>query len=107
VLAHLKAESDRDVAATLATFSDANYDVVPLGAPAKGATAVDEPLHELFDAFSDFNAEMLSLHHGEDIVFVEMILTGTHRGNWAGVAPTHRPIRVRCGSVFQFEGDGL
>lgn len=93
VRAHMRAEANQDVAGTLASFSEANYDVVPLGAPTNGATAVDELLHGLFDAFPDFTPEELSLHHGDDIVFVDTMIRGTHRGNWARGTrhwPAHR-----------------
>jgi steroid delta-isomerase-like uncharacterized protein len=107
VHAHMQAETDHDVAGTLATFSEANYDVVPLGAPTNGATAVDELLHGLFEAFPDFTPEELSLHHGDDIIFVDTIIRGTHRGSWAGVPATGRRIEVRCGCIFHFQEDRL
>jgi len=107
VRAHMDAEADHDVAATLATFAEANYDVVPLGAPSNGAAAVDELLHGLFAGFPDFHAEALAIHHGDDIVFVDTMMRGTHQGAWAGVAASGRPIAVRCGCVFHFDGDRL
>jgi steroid delta-isomerase-like uncharacterized protein len=104
---HIDAECRHDVEATLATFADANYDVVPLGAPTHGPVAVDELLRQLFAAFPDFGAEASGLHHGDDIVFVEARISGTHLGPWAGVPSTGRPIDVRCACVFHFEGDRL
>jgi steroid delta-isomerase-like uncharacterized protein len=107
VLEHMAAECRHDIAATVATFADANYDVVPLGAPTNGAAAVDELLHMLFDAFPDVQVEALSLHHGDDIVYVDTRLTGTHNGHWAGVPATGRPVDVRCASIFHFDEDRL
>jgi len=107
VQAHMDAECNHDVAATLATFTEANYDVVPLGAPSHGAAAVDELLHGLFEAFPDFSAEAVSLHHGDDIVFVDTVIRGTHRGPWAGIPASGRAIEVRCGCIFHFDGDKL
>jgi steroid delta-isomerase-like uncharacterized protein len=107
VRAHMEAECRHDIAGTLATFDQANYDVVPLGAPTYGAVAVEQLLGLLFDAFPDFSAEALSTHHGDDIVFVDTMMRGTHRGTWAGVAATGRPIEVRCGCVFHFDGERL
>lgn len=104
---HMQAECDHDIARTLKTFSDANYDVVPLGAPSNGANAVEELLGGLFEAFPDFRAEELSLHHGDDIVFVDTMIYGTHDGTWAGVPATGRSIAVRCGCIFHFDGDRL
>lgn len=107
VQAHMDAECSHDIAATLRTFSEANYDVVPLGAPTNGATAVEELLQSLFDAFPDFRATALSTHHGDDIVFVDTMIAGTHQGTWAGVPATGHRIDVRCGCVFHFDGDRL
>jgi steroid delta-isomerase-like uncharacterized protein len=107
VIDHMAAECRHDIGATLATFAEANYDVVPLGAPTNGASAVDELLQQLFGAFPDFKAEALSIHHGDDIVYVDTRMTGTHGGSWAGVPATGRPIDVRCGCIFHFDGDRL
>jgi steroid delta-isomerase-like uncharacterized protein len=104
---HMAAECRHDIAATLETFAEANYDVVPLGAPTNGATAVDELLQQLFGAFPDFKAEAVSVHHGDDIVYVDTRMSGTHLGPWAGVPASGRPIDVRCGCIFHFDGDRL
>jgi steroid delta-isomerase-like uncharacterized protein len=104
---HMEAESRHDVKATLATFHEANYDVVPLGAPSNGAKAVEELLGGLFEAFPDFDAEALAIHHADEIVFVDTRITGTHRGPWAGVPASGRKMNVRCGCVFHFKGANL
>jgi steroid delta-isomerase-like uncharacterized protein len=107
VRAHMQAEANQDVAGILASFSEANYDVVPLGAPTNGAAAVDELWHGMLEAFPDFTPEELSLHHGDDIVFVDTMIRGTHRGTWAGVPATGRRMEVRCGCIFHFQQDRL
>jgi steroid delta-isomerase-like uncharacterized protein len=107
VRAHMEAECNHDIPATLKTFAEANYDVVPLGAPTNGGPAVEELLGQLFSAFPDFEARVLSLHHGEDIVFVDTLMSGTHRGTWAGIPASGRPMEVRCGCVFHFDGPRL
>jgi steroid delta-isomerase-like uncharacterized protein len=107
VQAHMEAECNHDIPATIRTFAEANYDVVPLGAPTNGATAVEELLQSLFEAFPDFRASTLNIHHGDDIVFVDTLMSGTHQGAWAGVPATGRRMEVRCGCVFHFDGDRL
>jgi len=104
---HIDAESRGDIKAALATFYDANYDVVPFGATTNGAAAVEEMLRQLLAAFPDFRATPGPLHHGDEIVFVESRLTGTHRGEWAGLPATGRSIDVRSGCVFHFDDDRL
>lgn len=107
VRAHVEAENSHDGEGTLATFAEANYDVVPLGAPTNGSDAVGELLGVLLGAFPDFRAEILTLHHGDEMVFVDTRLTGTHEGVWAGVPDSGRPIDVRCACVFHFDKDRL
>ena len=107
VRSHMEAERQHDVHATLKSFAEPNYDVVALGMPSYGQPAVEELLGALFAAFPDFDAEELSLHHGDDIVFVDTVITGTHRGTWAGVPATGRRMEVRCGCVFHFDRDRL
>jgi steroid delta-isomerase-like uncharacterized protein len=107
VRTHMAAENRRDVAATLATFGEPNYDVVAFGAPSNGAMAVSELLSGLFEAFPDFRVEALSIHHGDDIIFVDTMCYGTHRGTWAGVPATGRSIQLRTGCVFHFAAERL
>ncbi len=103
----MEAECNHDVAATLATFAEANYDVIPLGAPSYGAAAVEDLLSALFGAFPDFSAEMRAIHHGDEIVFADTTIRGTHKGTWAGVPASGQRIEVRCGFVFHFDDDRL
>jgi steroid delta-isomerase-like uncharacterized protein len=107
VQAHMEAECNQDIPATLKTFAEANYDVVPLGASTNGRPAVEELLGQLFSAFPDFGASIRSLHHGEDIVFTDTVMSGTHCGPWAGIPATGRRMEVRCGCIFHFDGDRL
>ena len=97
VRAQMDAQRNHDIGATLATFSEANYDVVPLGSPNTGAVAVEEFLQGLFEHSPTSHQEARSVHHGDDIVFVDTVIRGTHRGTWAGVPASGNRIEVRCG----------
>jgi steroid delta-isomerase-like uncharacterized protein len=107
VRAHIEAENRHDAAATAATFDQPRYDVVPLGAIADGSQAVTELLDGLFAGFPDFHVELLALHHSDTVVAVEVRLTGTHRGPWAGLAATGLPIDIRTAAFFEFDGERL
>jgi len=78
IRAHMEAGCHHDIPAILATFAEANYDVVPLGAPSNGPAAVEEVLGALFEAFPDFSAGMLAVHHADDIVFADAVIRGFH-----------------------------
>jgi len=106
--AHIRAEAvDHDVKAALATFTRPRYDVPALGGVVDGAEGVDGLLHVLLRAFPDFWLRVTACYHTEQAVIVECVFGGTQRGEWAGVAPTGKPMEVPAALFFLFEGDGL
>jgi steroid delta-isomerase-like uncharacterized protein len=104
---HCDAENRHDAKGVVATFARAHYDVVPLGAPTDGAPQVEELLGALFDAFPDFRADITRLHHGDDAVFADVVMTGTHQGEWLGIPASGRSMSVRSACIFDFEGADL
>lgn len=107
VRAHAEAENRQDVEATLRTFHEPRYEVVPLGAPTDGAGDVRDLLTGLFAGFPDFRAEIERLHHGDNAVTAEVRMRGTHRGPWAGIPATGRRIDVPTLCLFLFDHDRL
>ena len=107
VLEHAAAESAQDVERTLACFHRPRYDIKPLGKPYDGPDAVRELLATLYTAFPDFSVEPVRLHHADEAVIVETILTGTQEGEFAGLAPTGRSMSVPLCTIFEFDGDKL
>jgi predicted ester cyclase len=47
------------------------------------------------------------LGHADDAVIAEALVTGTHGGEWAGIAPTGRRVEVAMVAIFEFEEDRL
>jgi steroid delta-isomerase-like uncharacterized protein len=108
VNAHIEAEAVKhDVAAALATFSHPRYEVPAMGAIIDGAEAVEGLLSQLLGAFPDFWLQKLALYHAEEAVIVECKFGGTHRGVWAGIAPTGSLMEVQSALIFVFEDDNL
>jgi predicted ester cyclase len=109
VRAHIEAEAVRhDVAATLATFKHAQYDVPALGGVVDGATGVDGLLHALFAAYPDFWLRECTHYHAENAVIVECVFGGTQQGDWGGISPTGRKMEVAAALFFLFDStDGL
>ena len=103
---HADAEDRHDVDATLATFHRARYEVAPLGI-SDGEAAVRELLNGMITGFPDWHIETGPFRHGEDFVFVEVRMTGTHNGPWAGWEPTGRKMDVTVACLFEFEQDHL
>jgi predicted ester cyclase len=108
VNAHIEAEAvTHDVAAALATFHHPRYEVPAVGAIADGGQAVEGLLSLLLGAFPDFWLKKLALYHADDAVIVECKFGGTHRGVWAGIAPTGNSMEVQSALIFIFEGENL
>jgi predicted ester cyclase len=61
----------------------------------------------LLAGFPDFHFEPQVIHHGDNAVVVEARMTGTHRGEWAGLKPLGHRMDIRAACVFDFEGAGL
>ena len=104
---HVEAENRHDVAGVLASFHHPRYDVVPLGFVSDGALAVEELITGLLAGFPDFNAEILTVHHSDAAVILEVRMTGTQNGPWAGIEPTGRAMDVRVACIFEFDDDRL
>ncbi len=102
---HAAAENRHDVEATIATFAQPRYEVN--GVPSDGEEAVRELLRGLMGGLPDLRAELGKLRHADDAVFGEGLITGTHNGEWAGIPPTGRHIRIPILAIFEFDGDRL
>jgi len=103
---HIEAEGRHDVEATLATFHTPRYEVAPLGV-SNGEVEVRNLLNTMLTGFPDWHIEPGPFRHGDDFVFVEVQMTGTHNGPWAGWEPTGRRMDVKVACIFEFEGERL
>ncbi|OUL80228.1 ester cyclase [Paraburkholderia hospita] len=102
--AHIEAEAvSHDVKAALATFRKPRYEVPAVGLIADGADAVEGLLNQLLAAFPDFWLKKDTVHHGDDVVVIEARFGGTHRGVWAGIAATEKPMEVQSALIFVFD----
>jgi predicted ester cyclase len=59
-----------------------------------GERAIADYFLAIFAALPDFHIEILALAEQGDDVFVHWKLTGTHRGTFAGIAPTATAIAL-------------
>lgn len=111
VLAHIEAERQHDIEATLATFMAAGGRLeLPGGEVADGQEAVADTYRELFTGFPDLSfpdVEPGSLIHQRNSVIVESRLQGTHEGPFRGLPPTGRPVDLPLVAIFEFDGPDL
>jgi len=53
-------------------------------------------LEVLFAALPDVRLEIEQIRASEDFVVVDSIITGTHMGNFAGIAATNKPVNFHA-----------
>lgn len=109
---HWEAENRHDPAGVVASFSDAraSYDIPAFGSAGRrpDAASVRELWEDMLAAFPDFHIEPGPMLHGDDHIFVEVRVTGTQKGEFAGTPATGRSIDLpRVANLFEFEGDEL
>jgi steroid delta-isomerase-like uncharacterized protein len=104
---HAEDENRHEFDAALGAFHHPRYELMPLGEVIDGPEAVMAYYRETRAAFPDQRNRVLSLHHAEDSVVMELELTGTHLGNFRGLPPTGRSFRCRMAAIFLFEHDRL
>jgi steroid delta-isomerase-like uncharacterized protein len=78
-----------------------------MGAISDGEEAVRQLVGGLVAAFPDFHFEIGKLHHADEAVIVEGMVTGTHKGDWAGIPARGRRMELPIACIFDFEGDRL
>lgn len=74
---------------------------------AHDASAVRELFSGLSRGFPDWHIEPGPLLHADTAVFVEVQMTGTHHGEFAGIPPSGRRMDVRVACLFEFDEDQL
>jgi steroid delta-isomerase-like uncharacterized protein len=108
VAEHMRAEMAGDLDATLATFAgEPEYDIVTIPVLHRGDVDVRGLLADLLGAFPDLGLHANVLRHADDAVVIEGLMTGTHRGPYAGFEPTGRSMELRAAIFFTFDGPNL
>ncbi len=111
VRAHIDAENRHDPDGVVATFSStrASYDIPAFGEAGQPADAssVRQLWVGFLTSFPDVHIEPGPMHHGDNHIFVEVRVTGTHRAEFAGIPATGRPFDARMACLYEFEGDQL
>jgi steroid delta-isomerase-like uncharacterized protein len=72
----------------------------PLG-PVRGREGVRKNFEMLLAAFPDLRLEVEQILASGDFVVVRYGITGTHKGNFAGIAATNRPVNYHACSVVE------
>ena len=103
----LEAQNRHDVAASLECFRHPRYELIGNNHVFDGGDDVARYYRETWATFPDFGLDLIALHHGDDAVFAEFWMSGTHLGERPGFEPTGNRFRCRSAALFLFDGDAL
>jgi len=100
----IEAENSHDIERILAlTADDVVIEDVPFGMVMKGKDGVKQGFTGFFTAVPDFKVEPKSWVTSDKSFAVEVILTGTQKGDLAGLSATGKSFSFRGCSFGEFE----
>jgi steroid delta-isomerase-like uncharacterized protein len=69
--------------------------------PLQGHEGARQMMQTMFQAFPDFHLEIEELIANDDHVISRVIVTGTQKGSFAGIAPTNKKVSWRACNAVQ------
>ena len=93
---HSIAEDQRDLQGLIDTLAeDCVYAVIPTGQRWQGHEGARAFYTSFLGAFPDVKFDLTDIVIGPQGVIEIADMTGTHRGPWAGIEPTSKPVRLQ------------
>jgi steroid delta-isomerase-like uncharacterized protein len=108
VAEHIRCENAHNWPGVHDTFVQddrAYYEVVPLGARFKGIEGVREFYRTISTALPDLHIEVVSEYDVPACSIREVVITGTHTGDYLGVPPLGNKIRGELAAFYLFNED--
>jgi steroid delta-isomerase-like uncharacterized protein len=103
---HIACENHHDLDGILRTFGkSARYDDEPWDAHYAGRDGVRTYYEALLRAMPDLRIEVQQRYASEDVVILEVLITGHHLGPWRGLLPTGRFIEFPLCGIFTFDDE--
>ena len=103
---HAMAEDRRDLDGLVATLTpDCVYEIFPTRQRWVGHDGARAFYTAFLGAFPDVKFELVDIAIGPQGVIEIVDMTGTHRGEWAGIAPTGEPVSLRIVIHFPWDPD--
>lgn len=103
---HSLAEESRDLPGLIATLThDCVYELAGTGHRWHGHEGAARFYTQLLQAFPDVDFELTNILIGPQGVCEEASVTGTHEGEWLGVAATGRPLTWTVVIFFPWDRD--
>jgi steroid delta-isomerase-like uncharacterized protein len=103
---HVRLENAHDLEGVLHTFgTSAHYDDEAWGEHHEGITGVRSFYEQIMKALPDLQIQVQRRHVTEDAILLEVVIRGTHLGNWRGLPPTGRAVEFPLCGVYTFDDD--
>ena len=108
VAEHIRCENEHDWPGVHDTFVQddrAYYDVVPLGVRFKGIDGVRNFYRTIATALPDLHIEVVSEYDVPACSIREVVITGTHKGEYLGLQPLGNKVRGELAAFYLFNED--
>jgi predicted ester cyclase len=93
---HSKAEDQRDLQGLIDTLAEnCVYEVIPTGQRWEGHDGARAFYTTFLGAFPDVKFELVDIVIGPQGVIEIADMSGTHRGPWAGIEPSGKPLHMQ------------
>ena len=106
VARHIRGENEHDWLAVYDTFVQddrAHYDVMPLSATFKGIDGVRGFYQTIAAALPDLHIDVVSEYDVPGCSVREVVISGTHLGEFAGVKPLGNRVRIEMAAFYAFD----
>jgi steroid delta-isomerase-like uncharacterized protein len=108
VAAHIQGENEHNWQSVFDTFVQderAYYDVVPLGTRFPGIDGVRGFYQAIAAAVPDLHIEVKTEYDVPGCSIREVVISGTHAGDFFGVAPLGNLVRVEMAAFYTFDAE--
>jgi steroid delta-isomerase-like uncharacterized protein len=103
---HIQLENEHDLEGVLDTFgNNARYDDEAWGERYRGPSEVRLFYEQLMKALPDLEIDVQRWHVTDDAILVEVMIRGTHLGDWRGLPATGRRVDFPLCGVYTFDAD--
>ena len=102
---HIRLENQHDWDAVHKTFAAGAptwFDMVPFGARLDGPAGIATAYHLLSTALPDVAIEVLTQYDIPGCSIRELMITGTHTGDWCGIPGSGRRVQFQLACFFEF-----
>ncbi len=101
---HVRLENLHDLAGILGTFGpDARYDDEPWSDHRVGRDQVQLYYEQLLGAAPNLQIEVRRRHVTDEVVILEVTISGTQTGAWRGLPGTGRPFKFPLCAIYTFD----